>query len=127
MTTGSKAASGTFGVANHKATITLDDNAFPCAVHSRVNGRAQTVLYGTLSGKGYKTGGIPCDFTAITNPGKFPLGNFRVVVQPDTTCNYYAVYDHAAKKLKIYSSLSGQLANGTVITGLVFPFLAVGE
>ena len=126
-TPGSVTNSEKFAVGNHPATLTLDDTAFPCQIADRSNGRSQTIIRGTLSGKGYKTGGIPCDLTKLTSPGKFPLGNYRVIVQPNSTAVYYAVYDHAAKKVLIFSGLSAEIASGTDISALVFPFLAVGE
>jgi hypothetical protein len=65
--------------------------------------------------------------TLLSSPGNFPLGNYRIVLQADTTGTYLAVYDHATKKLLIYSAVGTELAAGTDISALVFPFMAVGE
>jgi hypothetical protein len=127
MTAGSQANSEAFIVAGHKATITLDDMAFKCELSDRTNGRAQTLLYGTFKGKAYKTSGIPCNITRLTSPGKFPLGNFRVVVKVDTTGTYYAVFNHSTNRLLLYTALGTQVDDGTDISTLLFPFVAVGE
>jgi hypothetical protein len=126
-TPGTKDLSSSLVPINHKAKITVDDFAFKCEISDRRNGRSQTIMTGTLNGAGYKTGGVPCDLTALSSPGKFPLGSYRVIMQPDTTGTYYAVYNHATKKVQIFSALGSELTNATNIKTLSFPFLAVGE
>jgi len=110
-----------------QATLAIDDQAFPCELSDRINGRAQTVIYGTVKGHMYKTGGVKCDLTKLTSPGKFPLGNYRVVVQLDTTGTYYAVFNHSTKKILMYTGIGSEIANLTNVSAIIFPFMAVGE
>lgn len=124
----SKALSSSVSVAGSPPTLSVDDAAFLCQITERLTNRAQTVMRGVFkSGGFYKTGGVNCDLAKISSPGRFPLGSYRVVVQLDTTGTYYAVYHHANKKLQIYSALGTEVADGTDINALIFPFMAVGE
>jgi hypothetical protein len=108
-----------------KATITIDDAAFPCEVHSRSNNKAQSVVRGKITGRAYKAGGIYCNFPVLAS--KFPHGSYRVIMQLDTTANYYAVFDHTTQRLKIYSNVGTEVTDCADISSLIFPFLAVGE
>lgn len=109
------------------ATLTADDAAFPCELADRVSGRTQTILRGTVRCAGdYRTNGVPCDLAIKTSPGRFPLGNYRVVIELDGTTTYYAVYDHTNKKIKILSDLGAEISDLTAID-LTFGFLSVGE
>jgi hypothetical protein len=117
-------ASGAFGVAA-KATVAIDDSAFSCEIADRVNGRAQTIVRGILNGRAYKTGGISCNLSRLTS--KFPLGNYRLILKIDTTCNYYAVFNHATNRMLIYSAVGTEATDSLDISQLRFPFLAVGE
>jgi hypothetical protein len=128
VTSASKAgASISFDIGGGKVAHTLDDVAFPCELSDRATGRTQTLLRGTVTGIYYATGGCSMDLTALTSPGRFPNGNYRVVFQMDNTSTYYAVYNHSTKKIKVYGSLGGELSDQTDISAIVFPFIAVGE
>lgn len=123
-----KALSGSVSLAGGPLTAAGDDAAFQCEIADRITGRSQTIVRGQFTNLGfYKTGGVLCDLAKLLKPGRFPLNNYRIAVQLDSTANYYAVYDHTNKKLLIYSALGTQVTNGTNVNALIFPFLAVGE
>ncbi len=128
MADGSKDGSSSLSIGNHDVTVTVDDVAFPCQLSDRATGRTQTVIRGTLKGSLYRTGGMPCDLTKITSPGRFPLGNYRVVVGVDDTGARYGRYDQSAKKLLIQTNLTPtQPSNNADVSAYVFSFMAVGE
>jgi filamentous hemagglutinin family protein len=127
LSNASKDLSETFAVAGHKATLNFNTSEFKAAVASRINGRAKTLIYGTITAGGYKTGGIPCNLTTISSPGIFPRGNYRVIMQSNSVASHYAVYNHSTKKLLVYSALGTEVTNGTNISTLSFPFIAAGE
>lgn len=128
MTDASKMLSGSLSIGGGPLTSSVDESAFHCQISDRITGRAQAVVRGYFINLGfYKTGGILCDLTKLINPGKFPLGNYRVIVQLDATVNYYAVYDRTNKKLLLYSAIGTQVTAGTNVNALMVPFLAVGE
>lgn len=123
MADGSNALSSSISIG--KVSITEDDAAFDCEMSDRFSHRAQDVMRGIMTVAGlYMTGGIKADFQRRTS--KFPLSNMRIIVQMDATCIYYAIYDHANKRILIYSGLGSEVAHETSLA-LTFPFLGVGE
>jgi hypothetical protein len=112
-------------VAGGIPVTTLDDAAFECEITERTTGRSQTLIRGIFKPKYYKTGGILCNLATLTK--YFPLENYRLICQLDNTGTYYNLYDHANKKLKMYSDVNTQVSDKVDVSALEIPFMAVGE
>lgn len=124
MTDGSEVLSSSISVSY--ASISEDDSAFSCELADRLTGRTQNVIRGTITLKNtYLASGLKCDFQKKIS--RFPCGSYRVILQMDTTCTYYGIYNHTTKKILVYNALGTEETAGVSVNNLVFPFLAVGE
>ncbi len=106
-------------------TVTLDDRAFAAEVSGRAQQRGQSVIRGTIAAStSYAASGDACDLTDL-----FPSKQMKYRVQLNVvsnTGNRLGVYDHANKKLWVFTALGVEASGDQSVNG-IFSFVAFGE
>lgn len=110
-------------------TVTLDTAAFASETATRAQQRGQRLIRGIITASAsYATNGDVCDLTNYFPRSGFDQSvKYRVILNPvSNTGNRLGVYDHANKKLKVYTGLGSEASGDQSVNG-IFSFVAIGE